>query len=283
MEKKTYLQSEYGKLFKLPWIQQKDISMVGKFLNISTVYSDKSGTIVLDPFKQENNIKNNILDVVAEPTSISKHTVAIVLYIAYKFNYKISSNLQQYLLVWSKSMFFVDGKRFDANQLIPLLEDPFTFLKMLQRYNLLKHYYPLLKKGISKTDVADGNRVMKDSTEAVRVHRYGLYLAYLYSRLGAKVNKKHKRLARIIKAVSDGASVSDLFTKYGIYGFPEKTISEIADVLQSLRLCSDDFYDRVTRVQDKLALRINVDHNTFLNNMNSLLLEVADIKPIRNN
>ena len=63
MEKKKFLQSEYGKLFGLPYVNQSDIVMVGKFLNISTVYRDKTGTIVLDPFKQATNITNKILDV----------------------------------------------------------------------------------------------------------------------------------------------------------------------------------------------------------------------------
>lgn len=282
MEKKKFLQSEYSKLFGLPYVNQSDIVMAGKFLNISTVYRDKTGTIVLDPFKQAANITNKILDVVSEPKSITKNTAAIVLYISYKFNYKISSNLQQYLLVWAKSPTLGCRTKFDVDQLIPLLDDPFTFLKMLQRYNLLKHYYPLLKKGISKTDVSDGNRVMSDTISAVRVRRYGQYLAYLYARLGVTTKQKHKRLVRIVKAVSDGASVSDLFITYGIYRFDESLISEIADVLLSLRLCNDDFYDRITRVQDKIGGLINTDRNTFLFNMKNVLHAVKDIKPIRN-
>lgn len=60
MEKKKFLQSEYSKLFGLPYVNQSDIVMAGKFLNISTVYRDKTGTIVLDPFKQAANITNKI-------------------------------------------------------------------------------------------------------------------------------------------------------------------------------------------------------------------------------
>ena len=282
MEKKKFVQSEYGKLFGLPYVHQSTTLTTGKFLNISTVFRDKSGTIVIDPYKQSTNVANKILDVVAEPKSITRHTVAIVLYIAYKFNYKISSNLQQYLLVWAKQSVLVGNTRFDINQVVPLLDDPFTFLKMLQRYNVLKYYYPLLKKGLSKTDVADGNRLMADTVSTARVRRYGQYLEYLYARLGARTKQKHKRLVRIIKAVSDGASVSDLFITYGIYRFDESLISEIADVLLSLRLCNDDFYDRITRVQDKIGGLINTDRNTFLFNMKNVLHAVKDIKPIRN-
>ena len=283
MEKKKYVQSVYGKLFNLPYIQQSDIVMSDKFLNISTVFQDKSGSVVLDPFNQATNINNKILDVVAEPKSITKHTVAMVLYIAYKFDYKLSSNLQQYLLVWAKTFQFNSvGVRFDADQLIPLLDEPFTFLKMLQRYNLLKFYYPLLKKGISKIDVTSGNRVMADTIPKHRTRRYHQYLGYLYARLGEQKHTKHARFVRIIKAVSDGASVTDLFIKYGIGNFSEQLISELSDVLCSLRLCGDDFYDRITRVQDKIAQRINTDHNSALHNMKSVLFVVNDIRPIRN-